>query len=483
MTNQSQSEAIDQARRVFLGRAGLGVGMAALASLLEPAVRAEKSRGEPGLAGLPHHPPRAKRVIFLCQSGAPSQIDLFDPKPVLKERHGEEIPESIRAGQRLTTMTSEQAAKPLTASLFKFARHGQSGANVSELLPHTAKIVDELCFIRSLHTEAINHDPAITFLQTGSQQPGRPSFGSWVSYGLGSENADLPAFVVMISGGAPGDQPLYGRLWSSAFLPAEHQAVKFRGSGDPVLYLSNPSGLSREARRRMLDSLAELHAQQQQRDPDPAIAEWAKQHEAAFRMQAAVPELADLSQEPAATFEMYGPDSKTPGTYAANCLLARRLVERGVRFVQLYHRDWDHHTKLPSRLRTKCRETDQPSAALVSDLKQRGLLKDTLVIWAGEFGRTAYCQGELTADDYGRDHHPRCFTAWLAGGGVKPGLTYGRTDDFSYNVVENAVHLHDLQATLLHLLGIDHERLIFRAQGRDFRLTDIAGNVVKGILA
>ena len=476
------------ARRIFLRGGCAGIGMAALASLLsaDESARTTPSatpRTPPGLTGLPHHAPQAKRVIFLCQSGAPSQMDLFDHKPALEERHGEEIPESIRQGQRLTTMTSQQANKPLTASLFKFARHGQCGAPVSELLPHTAKIVDELCFVYSLHTEAINHDPAITFIQTGSQQPGRPSMGSWISYGLGSDNADLPAFVVLTSGGQPGDQPLYGRLWGNAFLPGQHQGVKFYGRGDPVLYLSNPPGISRETRRRMLDSIRTLNQQQLAREGDPQIAARIEQYELAFRMQMAVPELADLSQEPAATFELYGEDSKRPGTYAANCLLARRLVERGVRFVQLYHRDWDHHKTLPKLIRQRSGEVDQPSAALVADLRQRGLLDDTLIVWGGEFGRTSYCQGELTAEDYGRDHHPRCFTIWLAGGGIKPGLLYGRTDEFSYNIAENPVHVHDLQATILHLLGIDHERLTFRTQGRDFRLTDIAGEVVRGILA
>ncbi|HUE70805.1 MAG TPA: DUF1501 domain-containing protein, partial [Pirellulaceae bacterium] len=471
----------------FLRGGCAGIGMAALASLLAAdettPPRPFPRPPMPGLAGLPHHPPKAKRVIFLCQSGAPSQMELFDYKPALEERHGEEIPESIRRGQRLTTMTSEQRSKPLTASLFKFAQHGENGAWVSELMPHTAEIVDELCFVYSMHTEAINHDPAITFIQTGSQQPGRPSMGAWISYGLGSENADLPAFVVLTSGGQPGDQPLYGRLWGNAFLPGQHQGVKFYGRGDPVLYLSNPPGISRETRRRMLDSIRALNEQQLARAGDPEIATRIEQYELAFRMQMAVPDLADLSGEPAATFELYGEESKTPGTYAANCLLARRLVERGVRFVQLYHRDWDHHKTLPKLIAQRSKEVDQPSAALVNDLARRGLLDDTLIVWGGEFGRTSYCQGELTANDYGRDHHPRCFTIWLAGGGIKPGLLYGKTDEFSYNIVEKPVHVHDLQATILHLLGIEHERFTFRSQGRDFRLTDIAGDVVHDILA
>ena len=464
-------------RRVFLrsGVAGLlssVLGSTALATLL-----AEEQ------AALPHFKPRAKRVIFLCQSGAPSQMDLFDYKPELEKHHGEEIPATLRQGQRLTTMTSDQRSLPLTASKFEFKQHGKCGAWVSELLPHTAKVVDELCFIRSLHTEAINHDPAITFLQTGSEQAGRPSIGAWLSYGLGSENRDLPAFVVMTSGGLPGDQPLYGRLWGAGFLPSNHQAVKFLGSGDPVLYLSDPPGLSRNARRRMLDSIAALNREQYSRTGDDETQARIEQYEMAFRMQRAVPELANLADETAETFALYGEEARQPGTFAANCLLARRMAERGVRFIQLYHRDWDHHTDLPKRIVPRCRETDQASAALVLDLKRRGLLEDTLVIWGGEFGRTAYCQGNLTSDNYGRDHHPRCFTMWLAGGGVKPGFAHGITDDFSYNVVENGVHVHDLHATLLHLLGIDHERFIYRAQGRDFRLTDIAGKVVKEILS
>jgi uncharacterized protein (DUF1501 family) len=473
---------------MFLRAGGLALGAAALTRLLgsdAPSAAAENSSRKklPGLTGLPHHRPRAKSVVFLCQSGAPSQIDLFDYKPVLEERHGEELPESIRQGQRLTTMTSEQKTKPLTASVFRFARHGQSGAWVSELLPRTARVVDELCFLKSLHTEAINHDPGITFLQTGSQQPGRPSMGAWLSYGLGSENADLPAFVVMLSGGEPGDQPLYGRLWGAGFLPAQHAGVKLRGSGDPVLYLSNPPGVSDQSRRRLLDTVGGLNRLGFERDGDPEILARIEQYERAAGLQAAAPELTDLSSETEATFDLYGEDAKTPGTYAANCLLARRLVERGVRFVQLYHRDWDHHTKLPSRIRKHAGLTDRGSAALVADLKQRGLLQDTLVVWGGEFGRTAYCQGDLTDGDYGRDHHPRCFTMWLAGGGVKPGLSLGRTDDFSYNIAERPIHVHDLQATLLHLLGIDHEELTYRFQGRDYRLTDVAGEVVREVLA
>jgi uncharacterized protein (DUF1501 family) len=385
-------------------------------------------------------------------------------------------------GQRLTTMTLDQAHKPLTPSLFQFSQYGQCGASVSELLPHTAGVVDDLCFVRSMYTEAINHDPAITFLQTGSQQPGRPSMGAWVSYGLGNESADLPAFVVMISGGQIGDQPLYGRLWGAGFLPAQYQAVHLRSNSEPILYLADPPGIDRSMRRLMLDNQAQLNRWQQETYADPEIEARIAQFEMAFRLQKTAPELTDFSQEPAHTFALYGHDARRPGTYAANCLLARRMIERGVRFVQLYHRDWDHHHHLPRRVREKCEETDQASAGLITDLKQRGLLQDTLVIWAGEFGRTAYCQGELTKLDYGRDHHPRCFTIWLAGGGVRPGFTFGRTDEFSYNIVENPVHVHDLQATILHLLGLDHERLTYQYQGRHFRLTDVGGRVVKEII-
>jgi uncharacterized protein (DUF1501 family) len=457
-----------------------GIGFAALASLL----REDVARAEPKSRGVyTTRSPKAKRVIFLCQSGGPSQLDLFDYKPHLAERQGEELPDSVRMGQRLTSMTSDQKERPITPSLFEFKQHGQCGAWLSELLPHTAGVVDELCILRGMHTEAINHDPAITFLQTGSEQPGRPSLGAWLSYGLGSENEELPAFVVMISGGLPGDQPLYGRLWGSGFLPSNHQAVQLLGHGDPVLYLSNPKGIDRAARRRMVDAIADLNRERHDRTGDEETLARIAQYELAFRMQASVPKLADLSDEPASTFELYGDDAKKRGTYAANCLMARRLVESGVRFVQLYHRDWDHHNTLPKRIRSACSHTDQASAALVADLKQRGLLDDTLIVWGGEFGRTSYCQGERTADNYGRDHHPRCFTMWLAGGGVKPGVTHGTTDDFSYNVASGRVHVHDLHATMLHLLGIDHELLTYRFQGRDFRLTDIAGKVVREILA
>jgi hypothetical protein len=424
-------------------------------------------------------------VIYLFQSGAPSQMDLFDYKPKLAGLRGKELPDSVRKGQRLTGMTATQSSFPVAPSKFKFARHGKSGAWVSELLPHTARAADQLCIVRSLHTEAINHDPAITFFQTGAQLAGRPSMGAWLSYGLGSMSKDLPAFVAMVSQGSGNraDQPLYDRLWGSGFLPSKYQGVKFRSVGEPVLYLSNPDGVSPGTRRRMLDDLARLNELKRKETGDPEVGTRIAQYEMAYRMQTSVPELTDLSKEPGKAVDMYGPYARKPGTYAANCLLARRLAERGVRFIQLFHRGWDQHTHLPKQIQGQCRDTDQPSAALLLDLKQRGLLEDTLVIWGGEFGRTVYCQGKLTADDYGRDHHPRCFTIWLAGGGVRGGLTYGATDDYSYNITEGAVHVHDLHATMLHCLGIDHKRLTFKFQGRHHRLTDVHGNVVDKLLA
>jgi hypothetical protein len=455
-------------RRAFLGRS---VGMAALASLL----------GKDVASGAE---PTAKRVIYLFQSGAPSQLDLFDFKPKLKDLFGKDLPDSVRRGQRLTGMTATQESFPVAPSKYTFRQRGKSGAWVSDLLPRTAAVADELCFIKSLNTEAINHDPAITFAQTGAQLAGRPSLGAWVAYGLGSEAKDLPAFVVLLSQGSgnPTDQPLYDRLWGSGFLPSRYQGVKFRSQGDPVLYLANPDGVSSQSQRRLLDDLAELNGLRQAAVGDPEIATRTAQYEMAFRMQASVPALTDLSKEPASTFELYGEDARKPGTFAANCLLARRLAERDVRFIQLYHRGWDQHTNLPKQIEAQCRDTDRASAALITDLKQRGLLKDTLVVWGGEFGRTVYCQGRLTADDYGRDHHPRCFTVWLAGGGVKPGITYGETDDFGYNVAKDPVHVHDLNATILRCLGIDHLKLTYKYQGRHFRLTDVHGEVVKSIL-
>ncbi|MGH9658334.1 MAG: DUF1501 domain-containing protein, partial [Bryobacteraceae bacterium] len=456
-------------RRHFFGRASTGIGAAALATLLNGKVE--------GAA-------KAKRVIYLFQSGAPSQLDLYDYKPRLAELRATELPDSIRRGQRLTGMTATQSTFPVAPSMFKFAQHGDSGAWLSELLPHTARIADRLTFIRSMHTEAINHDPAITFFQTGHQLAGRPSIGAWLSYGLGSQNQDLPAFVVMVSQGSgnPADQPLYDRLWGSGFLPTRYQGVKFRSIGDPVLYLSNPPGVDESGRRRFLDDLAKLNQIKLDDFGDPEIATRIAQYEMAYRMQSSVPDLTDLSKEPAAVFDLYGPDARKPGTFAANCLLARRLAERGVRFIQLFHRGWDQHTKLPKQIAGQCRDTDHPSAALVTDLERRGLLDETLVVWGGEFGRTVYCQGKLADDDYGRDHHPRCFTVWMAGGGVKPGVAHGETDEYCYNIVKDPVHVHDLHATILHTLGVDHTKLTFKYQGRHFRLTDVHGDVVRPIL-
>ncbi|MBK9171222.1 MAG: DUF1501 domain-containing protein [Bryobacterales bacterium] len=461
-------------RRHFFGRGATGIGMAALASLLKQDAEA---------AALPHHKPSAKRVIYLFQSGGPSQMELFDYKPRLVEFQGKDLPDSVRQGQRLTQMSATQSSFPIVPSKYAFARHGQSGAWVSELLPHTAALADELCFIKSMHTEAINHDPAVTFFQTGSQIAGRPSMGSWVVYGLGAETEDLPGFVVMISpGGGGGGQPLYDRLWGSGFLPTRYQGVKFRSVGDPVLYLNDPPGFPQANRRVYLDALGELNRMKHAASGDSEVETRIAQYEMAFRMQSSVPELTDLSKEPQHVLDLYGPDATKPGSYAYNCLLARRLAERGVRFIQLYHRDWDHHGGLTKGLPQRCRETDQASAALIRDLKQRGLLDETLVVWGGEFGRTVYCQGRLTADDYGRDHHPRCFTMWMAGGGIQPGLSIGETDDYGYNITADPVHVHDLQATLLHCLGIDHTRLTFKFQGRHFRLTDVHGRVVKPVL-
>jgi hypothetical protein len=471
-------------RRHFFKRAGSVAGAAALSALLDREGFAAPAGAASGHNLAPHFAPRAKRVIYLFQSGGPSHLELFDYKPKLRELQGSELPDSIRQGQRLTGMTSAQKSFPVIASKFNFAQAGRHGAWISELLPHTATIADDLCIIRSMHTEAINHDPAITYIQTGSQQPGRPSLGAWLSYGLGSDAQDLPAFVVMIShgSGADANQGLLDRLWGSGFLPSNHQGVKLRSGSDPVLYLSDPPGIDRDLRRRMLDSLAELNALQAREAHDPEIATRIAQYEMAFRMQASVPELTDLSKESLATFEAYGPDSQKPGTFAANCLLARRMVERGVRAVQLYHRGWDQHGNLASNIPKQCRDVDQPQAALIADLKQRGLLEETLVIWAGEFGRTVYGQGGLK-DDYGRDHHGRCFSVWLSGGGIKPGIVHGTTDDYGYNITESPVHIHDLNATILHCLGIDHERLTFRLQGRDYRLTDVHGTIVRDILA
>jgi hypothetical protein len=476
-------------RRHFFRRstAGIALGIPALASLLASDGFAKADGFDPktgGLLGLPHFPPKAKRVIYLHQSGAPSQIDLFDHKPSLAKWKGVDLPDSVRMGQRITGMTSGQSTLPVVPSIFKFAPAGKSGALLSELLPHHAKIADDVALIKTVYTDAINHDPAITFIQTGFQQPGRPSMGAWVSYGLGSENQNLPAFVVMISqaNALNPDQPLFSRLWGNGFLPSKYQGVKFHAGGDPVLYLSNPPGISPPTRRRMLDGVAKLNRLLAEKYGDPEIESRVSQYEMAYRMQTSVPELMDLSKEPASTFELYGPDSRKPGSYAANCLLARRLAERGVRFVQLYHRGWDQHNDLPRDIALQCKGVDQASAALVLDLKQRGMLDDTLVIWGGEFGRTVYCQGKLTDTNYGRDHHPRCFSVWMAGGGIRPGMTLGKTDDYCYNILEDPVHIHDLQATILHCLGIEHTKLTYKFQGRDFRLTDVAGNVVDKVL-
>lgn len=476
-------------RRHFLSNLSLGFGSLALGSLLGCSERSASElvpNADPGVKGVLdklNFSPKAKRVIYLFQSGGPSQLDLFEYKPLLTKMHGQDLPESVRMGQRLTGMTSGQSTKPLTSSLYGFDQYGQSGAWMSELLPHTSKIVDDLCFIKSMHTEAINHDPAITFFQTGSQQPGRPSMGSWLSYGLGSSNQNLPAFIVLLSRGAQRPQPIYSRLWGNGFLASLHQGVQFRSGKDPVLYLDNPDGMSSNSRRKMLDALSEMNTLHRDDFGDPEIQSRIAQYEMAYRMQTSVPEALDLSDEPDEVFELYGQDARRPGTYAANCLLARRLAERDVRFIQLYHLGWDQHTDLPRELSSQCRDTDQASAALITDLKRRGLLEDTLVIWGGEFGRTNYSQGRLTKDNYGRDHHPRCFTVWMAGAGVKPGTSYGITDDFGYNVVENGVHVHDFQATVLHLLGIDHEKLTFKHQGRRYRLTDVHGTLVNPILA
>ena len=477
-------------RRRFFQRntVGIAIGIPALAVLLTKDGFAADTATDPktgGLVGLPHFSPKAKRVIFLHQSGAPSQMELFDYKPGLVNLQGKDLPDSVRMGQRITGMTSGQSSFPVAPSIFKFNQYGRSNTWISELLPYHGKIVDDITIIKSTYTEAINHDPAITFVQTGFQQPGRPSMGAWVTYGLGSENQNLPAFVVMVSqaNALNPDQPLFSRLWGSGFLSSRYQGVKFRASGDAVLYLSNPPGVPSPTRRRMLDGIAKLNRLLAEKYGDPEIDTRVAQYEMAYRMQTSVPDLMDLSKESESTFELYGPDSRKPGTYAANCLLARRLAERGVRFIQLYHRGWDQHNDLPRDIALQCKGVDQPSAALVLDLKQRGMLDDTLVIWAGEFGRTVYCQGKLSATNYGRDHHPRCFAVWMAGGGIQRGLSVGKTDDFSYNILEDPVHVHDLQATILHCLGIDHLRLTYKFQGRDFRLTDVGGNVVKKVLA
>ncbi|MBI1371964.1 MAG: DUF1501 domain-containing protein [Phycisphaera sp.] len=490
----TESHLINTRRQFFANAGRFGLGATALSTLLNPLAAATKtSHGAPksdlmsGLPDVPHFAPKAKRVIYLFQSGAPSQMDIFDYKPALEKLNGTDLPDSVRGGQRLTGMTAGQKRLVVTKSFANFAQHGQSGQWISDLMPNHAKVADDICVIKTMFTEAINHDPAITFFQTGHQQPGRPCFGSWASYGLGSENKDLPAFVVLLDKNTdPQAQPLYARLWGSGFLPSNHQGVKFRASGDPVLYLQDPTGDGDTDRRAMLDSLGRLNELRRGEVGDPEIETRIAAYEMAYRMQMSVPELIDLSDEPEETFELYGPDAKVPGTHAANCLLARRLAERDVRFIQIYHRGWDHHSNLPGRHPGIAKEVDQGSSALIQDLKRRGLLEDTLVIWGGEFGRTVYAQGNFENGKWGRDHHPRCFSMYLAGAGVKAGHSYGQTDDFCYNIPDRdtqGVHVHDLNATLLHLLGINHERLTYKFQGRDYRLTDVHGHVVQGVLA
>lgn len=470
-------------RRQFLSRLSIGIGSAALGSLLIPDLFSGRREEEDGLtAGLAHFAPKAKRVIYLFQSGGVSQLESFDAKPKLREMMGQDLPESVRGGQRLTGMTAGQASFPLVGSYYDFAQYGKSGAWVSSVFPHMANIVDDLCIIRSLHTDAINHDPAITFFQTGAQQGNRPSMGAWLSYGLGSENQNLPAFCVLVSKGGGNGQGVYAKLWTNGFLDSVHQGVQLMGGPDPVLYLGNPAGTDKVSRRKLFDKLAELNSLQFEAFGDPEITAKVQQYEMAYRMQTSVPEVTDLSKEPDHIIKLYGPDCLVPGTYAANCLLARKLSENGVRFVQLYHQGWDQHGNLPNEMATQAKDVDQASAALVADLKQRGMLDETLVIWGGEFGRTNYCQGRLEHNNYGRDHHPRCFSVWMAGGGIKPGMVYGETDEFGYNIVKDPVHVHDFHATILNQLGLNHEKLTYRHLGRRYRLTDVAGTVVKDIL-
>jgi hypothetical protein len=468
-------------RRKFLSRLSLGIGSVALGSLLIPDLF-KGGEEDAIMAGIPHFAPRAKRIIYLFQNGAPSQLDLFDYKPLLQKMQGEDLPASIRMGQRLTGMTADQTKFPLAGTAFQFNQYGQSRAWLSDLLPHTSRVVDDICFIKTLYTEAINHDPALTFFQTGAQQGNRPSMGSWLSYGLGSENKNLPAFCVLLSKGKGNGQGVYSKLWSNGFLDSVYQGVQFSSGENPVLYLNDPSSMTRGDRRKMLDKIAELNDQSYKEFGDPEITTKIQQYEMAYRMQTIVPEITDTSREPEDTLKLYGPECLVPGTFAANCLLARKLSESGVRFVQLYHQGWDGHSNLPNEIKGQARDVDQASAGLITDLKQRGLLDETLVLWGGEFGRTNYCQGKLTKENYGRDHHPRCFTVWMAGGGVKPGV-YGETDDFGYNIARDPVHVHDFHATVLYLMGLDHEKLTFKHQGRRYRLTDVAGKVVNGLIA
>ncbi|WP_233267448.1 DUF1501 domain-containing protein [Paraglaciecola sp. L3A3] len=466
-------------RRNFLRHSLLGAG--ALATGMPNLAMAQQAKDLGGLLGSPHIQAKAKRVIFLFQSGGPSQLETFDYKPMLDKRHGEELPAEVRGEQVLTGMSAQQSSFPLARSVYDFKQHGESGAWVSELLPHTAKIVDDLCIVRSMHTDSINHDPAITFMQSGFPIAGRPSIGAWVNYALGSDNPNLPPYIVMVSSNG-GGQPLYARLWGNGFLPSIHQGVQFRGGAEPVLYLNNPQGVSTASRRDLFKHFKNLQDLQYQQWQDQEIQSRVAQYDMAERMQASIPDATDMSDEPDWVFDMYGPDSRIPGTYAANCLLARRLAERNVKFTQLFHQGWDQHDYLPGGIKNQCKNTDQASAALVQDLKQRGLLDDTLVVWGGEFGRTNYSQGKLTDTGYGRDHHPGCFTMWMAGAGVKPGV-YGETDEFGYNIIKDPVHIHDFHATLLHLMGVNHEQLTYKYQGRRFRLTDVHGKIVKGILS
>ena len=475
-----------KSRRNFLRKSSLGFGSIALSSMLSPSLGIAKNFSSPNISStnsLPHFIPKAKRVIYLFQSGGPSQIETYDYKPLLEKWHGNEIPQSLKETQRNSGMVEGQSSYPLVKSIFNFKQYGQSGAWVSELFPNTAEIVDELCIIKSMRTDAINHEPAVMFVQTGSQLTGRPSIGSWLSYGLGSDNKDLPSFVVLLSKSHPGAQPLNSAAWSNGFLPSHHQGVQFRSGKDPVLYLNNPHGISIDDRRRDIDFINELNRQQFDLYEDTKIISQIKQYEMAYKMQQSVPEALNVKEEPDHIYNLYGEEAKIPGTYAFNCLQARRLAEREVKFIQLYHTGWDQHGNLPSQIKKQAEATDQATAGLVKDLKQRGLLEDTLVIWGGEFGRTSFSQGRLTADNYGRDHHPGCFTMWMAGAGVKKGIVYGKTDDFSYNVVENPVHVHDFQATMLHLLGVNHEKFTFKHQGRRFRLTDVHGEVIKDLLS
>ena len=471
-------------RRRFLSQLSMGVGGVALGSLLMPDLFNGKNDADANLSpGIPDFAPKAKRVIYMFQNGAPSQLESFDYKPKLTEMFGQELPASIRGEQRLTGMTANQSTFPLVGSFADFKQYGQSGAWISDLFPYTSKIVDDICIVRSMHTEAINHDPALTFFQTGAQQGNRPSMGAWLSYGLGSENKNLPAFTVLLSRGVGNGKGVYSKLWTNGFLESIHQGVQFSSGENPVLYLKDPDGMNREDRRNMLDNLAAMNQLSYDKFGDPEITSKIQQYEMAYRMQTAVPEIMDLSSEPDNVIKMYGPDCLVPGTYAANCLMARKLSESGVRFVQLYHQGWDQHGNLPYEITKQAKDVDQASAALVSDLKQRGLLDETLVIWGGEFGRTNFSQGTLTPDNYGRDHHPRCFSIWMAGGGIKPGMVYGETDELGYNVIKDPVHVHDFQATVLNQLGLDHEKLVYKHLGRRFRLTDVSGKVVKDIIS